>query len=163
MLVINAVEEPRESWVKVFLVCCRLLVPSRFHPLGLECHRLVKGDWQARGAINEAEWAAEKMLISAVGRPRTSSLPPPPYFSAAQTPSCPQALTDPERPHRGLLWALRWNVLSPSHSPTTLLSSFVPVTALHWASAAPPVRWHPDASLVRLLGSKCFRTGPGKE
>lgn len=62
MLVINVVEEPRESRGRVFLVCCGLLVPSRFHPLGLECHRLVKGDRQDRGTINEAELAAEKML-----------------------------------------------------------------------------------------------------
>lgn len=62
VLVMNAVDESQESQGRVFLVCCRLLVPSRFHPLGLECHRLVEGDWQDRGAINEAEWAAEKML-----------------------------------------------------------------------------------------------------
>lgn len=89
MLVINAVEEPQESWVRVFLVCCRLLVPSRFHPLGLEGHRLVKGDWQARGASNEAEWAAEKMLISAVGWPHTSSLPLSPLLFSCVNPILP--------------------------------------------------------------------------
>lgn len=66
VLVINAAEEPEEKWGKVSLVRGRLLVPSRFPPLGLGCHRLVKTDWQDRGAGNEVQWAAETMPLSAV-------------------------------------------------------------------------------------------------
>lgn len=71
MLVINAAEEPEEKWGKVFLVRSRSLVPSRFHPLGLGCHRLMKTDWQDRGAGNEVQWAAETV-------PLVSSCWPPP-------------------------------------------------------------------------------------
>ena len=40
MLVITAVEE-----LRVFLVCCRSISPSKFHPLVFECCRFAEVAW----------------------------------------------------------------------------------------------------------------------